>query len=245
MHLNPAPSHTPNGPEVAYGMFASPEVARDYERYALQRESRQSRVRPSGTSNYQGPLAILPVSAVDAVVQCDSIDDGDNITGRHIRRVHDDCGPDVDGGVSDARGLTDTETERIADYVAIHNAFEGFSIDALRHLKADVLRYSKQIQRGNKRLYDLLRMPDLFVAMESAINKRLVYELSFATNFVSNLPLQQRVRQLHDISTGTLNDAREGTLTQIKNAVLSNLYEVIGSPSVKLPHEPAKLKCTL
>ncbi len=132
------------------------------------------------------------------------------------------------------RGLTDDECERIADYVALHNAFEAMDIASVRALKADVIRYSKMLSRDNTKLYDFLRIPDLFVILEITINKRLTHELAFSTMFATNITLQGNVEALHQVSNGKLVDARMSVFKQLQSAIYDNLYHVM-SGSAHLP----------
>jgi hypothetical protein len=132
------------------------------------------------------------------------------------------------------RGLSDDECEKIADYVALHNAFEAMDIAAVRALKADVIRYSKMLSRDNTKLYDFLRMPDMFIILEMTMNKRLTHELAFSTMFATNVTLQDSVNSLHKVSQGNMPDARMNVFKQLQATIYDNLYSVINGGS-KLP----------
>jgi len=78
------------------------------------------------------------------------------------------------------------------------------------------------------------------------MDKRLTHELGFATNIAIDPTINTKLNKLHQLSNGTITDAREGLFAKVRNAVMTNIYDVIGAPSTSFPtNEHLKLKCTL
>jgi hypothetical protein len=189
--------------------------------------------RPSSDVNISDPIARLTDQH-----QRWTNDSRFNSTAQRTQPIH--FTPNILTGlnnndISIRRGLTDDECEQVADYVALHNAFEAMDITTLRGLKADIIRHSKVLRRVDTKLYDHIRVPDMYTILEMTINKRLVHELAFATFVSNNVTLQHRMNELHLTSNGQCNDSRDSIYAQIRDSILTNLNYMLGSRSHHLP----------